>query len=80
MAFLGFSSGFFLGFFGVFGVCYILLVLASAVFKGFPDRLTALRFESAMHLHCVADVREWLDVAHAIVEKYAEEFGGVSVM
>ena len=48
--------------------------------KGFPDRLTALRFESIMHLHRVADVREWLDVAHAIVEKYAEEFGGVSVM
>ena len=51
-----------------------------AVLKGFPDRLTALRFESIMHLHRVADVREWLDVAHAIVEKYAEEFGGVSVM
>ena len=37
-----------------------------------------------MHLHRVTDVREWvvvrLDVAHAIVEKYAEEIGGVSVM
>ena len=41
---------------------------------GFSDRRTALRFESLMHLHRVTDVREWLDVAHAIVEKYAEEF------
>ena len=47
---------------------------------GFSDRRTALRFESLMHLHRVTDVRERLDVAHAIVEKYAEEFGGVSVM
>ena len=51
-----------------------------AVLTGFSDRRTALRFESLMHLHRVTDVREWLDVAHAIVEKYAEEFGGVSVM
>ena len=48
--------------------------------KGFPRRRTAQRFESLMHLHRVTDVHEWLDVAHAIVEKYAEEFGGVSVM
>ena len=51
-----------------------------AVLTGFSDRRTALRFESLMHLHRVTDVREWLDVAHAIVERYAEEFGGVSVM
>ena len=35
---------------------------------------------ATMHLHRVDDVREWLDVAHAIVEKYAEDFSGVSVM
>jgi len=33
-----------------------------------------------MHPHRVIDVWEWLDVAHAIVEKYAEKFGGCCVI
>ena len=51
-----------------------------AVFKGFPNHRPALRFESLMHLHSVAHVDEWLDVAHGLVEKYAVEFRGVSMM
>ncbi len=50
-----------------------------AVYEGFPDKKTALRFESLMHLHSVDHVRQWLDVAKLILPKYAEEFGGVQL-
>ena len=50
-----------------------------AVFKGFADRGTALRFESLMHLHSVDGVKEWLDVAREIIGRYPE-FNGVALV
>ena len=51
-----------------------------AIFEGFSNRRTALRFESLMHLHQVGDVSEWLSIACSLVGKYAAEFGEVVQM
>ena len=51
-----------------------------AIFEGFSNRRTALRFESLMHLHQVGDVSEWLSIARSLVGKYAAEFGEVVQM
>ena len=50
-----------------------------AVFQGFHDRKTALRFESLMHLHSVDHVGQWLEVANEIIGKYTE-FDGVRLI
>ena len=48
-----------------------------AIFGGFPNRRTALRFESLLHLHRVQHVTEWVPIARALVTKYVAEFGDV---
>ena len=50
-----------------------------AVYQGFADKHTALRFESALHLHRVNHVSEWLAVAQSMIAQYAE-FSGVSLV